>query len=240
VVVIFLILGGDRRGDQVRGNAFKRYVSALAGVWVHDLVQDVAVAVEDARRLKLRGAVLQLIHRGQGLGDIKVLVNRKSCHPHHHQQKDNRCNQQCPAKTTAFLPPFCGLGFRWCFSAPARRGFGLSLPGGFVGLGMRGQHRLRAFLSLINVVGERCGSQNGRMRVNNLHGLGQWFRLGFRSLGEIFWLGRDGRDVIRGEDGFRLNWFHHRLRRLPLRLWLHSPVTGLKVSNGFRLPIGFR
>ena len=43
----------------------ERDIGAPPGVGVEDLVQQIAVAVEDARGLELRGAFLQVIHAGR-------------------------------------------------------------------------------------------------------------------------------------------------------------------------------
>ena len=53
VAVEFLVLRGDGRGDQHRGDLFEGNVRAASRGGIEDLIQEVAVAVQDTGGLEL-------------------------------------------------------------------------------------------------------------------------------------------------------------------------------------------
>jgi len=100
VVPEFLILGGDGGGDQIGRNAVQRHPRTPAGVGIEDFVQHVAVAVEDARGLKLRGTVAQIVDRRKGGGNAEILVHAKRADAQDHQRQHEQQRHQPAQETT--------------------------------------------------------------------------------------------------------------------------------------------
>ncbi len=65
MLVKLCIFCRDGRGDEDGRYFVERYISAAPGSRIENLVQRVAVAVQNARRLKLGGAVLQIFYTGE-------------------------------------------------------------------------------------------------------------------------------------------------------------------------------
>ena len=74
MAVVLLVLGGDRGRHQIRRDLGQRDVGAPARLRVEDLVEQVAIAVEDAGGLELGRAAAQVLDGGQTGGQRVVLV----------------------------------------------------------------------------------------------------------------------------------------------------------------------
>ena len=101
VVVEIGVLGGDGGLQQVGRHAIQRHDCAPSGVGVKGLVEEVTLAVEDARALERAGAVGEFAGGGQvagddGIGDERAAQPQRSQH-----DKAEQPHQQTAAKAAA-------------------------------------------------------------------------------------------------------------------------------------------
>ncbi len=121
VGVKVFVFGGDGGGNHKWGDFIQGNVGAAPGLRIDDLVQQVAVAVEDGGGLELGGALLQILYARQGGGNGIILKEAHGCQDQS-QGDDGENGDDHPAQETpACLRPVHGpLGEDGLCPAPPR------------------------------------------------------------------------------------------------------------------------